>query len=80
MKIAAHAVDISRGIDVLLDHEMDNARYALDWDKQFTLAIDKVKANDYRNRRLPGNDDVCSMCGDFCTIKMTRDYLNSALK
>ena len=47
MKIAAHAVDISRGIDVHLDHEMDVARYALDWDKQFALAVDKEKAKKY---------------------------------
>lgn len=80
MKIAAHAVDISRGIAVHLDHEMDIARYALDWDKQFALAVDREKANEYRYRRRPTTDKVCSMCGDFCAIKMTRDYMNSSNK
>ncbi len=80
MKIAAHAVDVSRGIDVQLDHDMDNARYALDWDRQFALAMDKEKAKDYRNRRRAGTDEVCSMCGDFCAIKMTREYMNSVIK
>lgn len=80
MKIAAHAVDISRGIDVHFDHEMDNARYALDWERQFELALNKEKAKNYRNRRSAGTDDVCSMCGDFCAIKMTRDYLYNFIK
>lgn len=74
-RIAAHAVDITRGIDIHLDHQMDQARYDLDWEKQFELAVDKEKANLYRTRRGPKTDNLCSMCGDFCAVKMTKDYL-----
>jgi len=74
-KIAAHAVDISKGLDWEMDHEMDRARYALDWERQFQLSFDRDKALDYRNRRGPGTDEVCSMCGDYCALKLTREYL-----
>jgi len=75
-RIAAHAADITRGIDIEKDHAMDRARYALDWRKQFELSSDPERADEYRKRRGPSNDDVCSMCGDFCALKMTREYLD----
>ncbi len=75
-KIAAHAVNISRGIDVRKDYEMDKARYALDWERQFDLAFDREKAEHYRKRRGPGVSEVCSMCGDYCALKLTREYLD----
>ncbi len=76
-KLAAHAVDISRGRDIERDIEMDKARYALDWNRQFELCFDREKAKEYRERRGPGTEEVCSMCGDFCALKTAREYLES---
>lgn len=74
-KIAAHSVNIIRGIDVEGDHEMDKARGDLDWKGQFAMAFDKEKANEYRDGRGPSSTEVCSMCGDFCAIKMANKFL-----
>lgn len=74
-KIAAHAADIARGIDLELDNEMAQARANLDWAKQFKLCIDPKKAMELRKKRLPQIPDVCSMCGEFCAMKIAREYL-----
>ena len=74
-KIAAHAADIARGIDRERDHEMSKARFGLDWDKQLEFCIDPEKARKYRKDRLPHDSEVCSMCGDFCAMKLVKEYL-----
>ncbi|MEE8403198.1 MAG: phosphomethylpyrimidine synthase [Candidatus Hydrothermarchaeaceae archaeon] len=74
-KIAAHAADIARGIDVERDHEMAKARFGLDWDKQLEFCIDPEKAREYRKERIPHDPEVCSMCGDFCAMKLVREHL-----
>lgn len=74
-KIAAHAVDIIRGIDREVDIEMDRARGELNWEKQFALAFDKERARELRSRRSPPSEEVCSMCGDYCAIKIANDYM-----
>jgi len=75
-KIAAHAADLSRGKDWHLDNGMSKARGSLDWEGMFKHAMDKEKADKYRKKRAPGDEDVCSMCGELCAIKMVRDYLD----
>lgn len=75
-KIAAHAADILRGIDIERDVEMAKARGKLDWARQFELAIDSDKARELRHRRPPVIDpSVCTMCSRYCAIKMVNDYL-----
>jgi phosphomethylpyrimidine synthase len=77
-RIAAHAADISKGIQGAKewDRKISEARKEMDWEKQFELVIDPQKAKDTRNKLAPKNKDVCSMCGEFCSIKL----LNEALK
>lgn len=75
-KIAAHVADIVKGIGQERDDEMARARRALDWTKQFELAIDPEKARELRRRRPPMIDPkVCAMCGKFCAIKIVDTYL-----
>ncbi|TKJ25855.1 MAG: phosphomethylpyrimidine synthase [Hadesarchaea archaeon B3_Hades] len=75
-KIAAHVADIAKGIGWKRDDEMARARRALDWTKQFELAIDPEKARELRRRRPPTIDPkVCGMCGKFCAIKIVDTYL-----
>jgi len=78
-KIAAHAADIARGHKGAIerDFEMSKARKNLDWDKQISLSVDPVKARAYRSSSKPSSDDVCTMCGEFCAIKIVRDYFKS---
>ena len=72
-KIAAHAADIAKGIPGAReqDDRMANARRALDWDAQWTEALDPTTAKAIRDSRLPEDDhsDTCSMCGKFCAVR-----------
>ncbi|MDP6179115.1 MAG: phosphomethylpyrimidine synthase ThiC [Desulfatiglandales bacterium] len=70
-KIAAHAADIARGhkLAIARDRKMSEARKNLDWDTQIGLAIDPKKARKLREENPPKENDVCTMCGQYCAIK-----------
>ncbi len=75
-RIAAHAADIAKGLPGAIewDHRMSDARKRLDWEEMFRLAIDPEKARAYRESSgIEG--DVCTMCGEFCAVKRSRDVL-----
>lgn len=72
-KIAAHAADLAKGKDWNLDNEMSKARKALDWKEMFKIALDPEKAKDVRGRLKPKKPEVCSMCGEFCAMKIMSD-------
>jgi phosphomethylpyrimidine synthase len=76
-RIAAHAADLvrRREIDAQWDYEISRARRDLDWERQFKFAIDPEKARRIREERSPRQRDVCTMCGEFCAIKLLRDHL-----
>ncbi|MFX0027595.1 MAG: phosphomethylpyrimidine synthase ThiC [Candidatus Hermodarchaeota archaeon] len=80
-KIAAHAVNIARyGKRVShWDYKMDIARKELNWEGMINQAIDPELAREihYRNGCAEGDDEVCSMCGEFCAIKLLKDTLES---
>ncbi len=69
-KIAAHAADIAKGIKGAIDrdHLISKYRKQFDWEKQFSLAIDPDKARSYR-KESKIKDKVCTMCGEFCSMK-----------
>lgn len=71
-KIAAHAADIAKGIrnTVQRDLAISIARAKRDWNKQIELAINPQKAKDYRESRKPMGEDVCTMCGELCSMKV----------
>ncbi|MDX9703855.1 MAG: phosphomethylpyrimidine synthase ThiC [Candidatus Auribacterota bacterium] len=75
-RIAAHAADLARGKAGARqwDNAMAKARIDFDWEKQFELAIDPQKARE-RKDTARGSDsvNVCSMCGDYCSMKLTRE-------
>ncbi|MBN1912853.1 MAG: phosphomethylpyrimidine synthase ThiC [Candidatus Omnitrophica bacterium] len=71
-KIAAHAGDLAKGIKgaIKWDKEFTLARKKRDWKAQVKLSIDPDKANDYRRSSRPHLSDVCTMCGDYCSIRL----------
>jgi len=73
-KIAAHAADIAKGVKGAKERDiaMSKARGDRNWKKQFSLAIDRTKPELYRKASKPGLTDVCSMCGEYCSIKTSR--------
>jgi len=80
-KIAAHAVNIARyGKRVSdWDYRMDIARKELNWEGMIEQAIDPELAREihYRNGCAEDDEEVCSMCGEFCAIKLLKDTLES---
>ncbi len=76
-RIAAHAADIVRGVKGAMDWDiqMAKARKAMDWESQCRLAIDPKKARAYRASVQLQDNDVCSMCGEFCPIKLQHSEL-----
>jgi phosphomethylpyrimidine synthase len=73
-RIAAHVGDMVKLKKRDGDLEMGKARRALDWNKQFKLAINPTKAKKIRAERMPGDSDVCTMCGDYCAMKIVNQY------
>ena len=76
-RIAAHAADISKGLPGAMewDAAMSAARKKLDWEEQIRLAIDPDHARKLRNQVKPHVDEVCSMCGEYCAIKLVNKAL-----
>lgn len=76
-KIAAHAADIAKGLARALDWDerLSLARKRRDWTQQIKLAVDPQKARAYRKSSHPKIKDVCTMCGEFCSIKLIDECL-----
>jgi phosphomethylpyrimidine synthase len=52
------------------DLEMGHARRDLDWTRQFQLAMNPARAKAIRDERSPEDTEACTMCGDYCAIKI----------
>ncbi|MFH0791465.1 MAG: phosphomethylpyrimidine synthase ThiC [Candidatus Omnitrophota bacterium] len=78
-RIAAHAADIVKGVKLAVDwdRKMSQARRKRDWKTQIELAIDPRKAKQYRISSKPDLLDVCTMCGKYCSIKLSEDCLRA---
>lgn len=76
-RIAAHAADVVKGIPGAAewDRDMAQARKNLDWEKQMQLAIDPELARFKRMKREAADTDACSMCGDYCAVKIVNQYM-----
>lgn len=76
-KIAAQAADIVKGIKRAWNREieMSYARKNFDWKRQFELAFDQEKPREYRRGKPTMKEDMCTMCGEFCALRLVRDDL-----
>ncbi len=71
-KIAAHAADLAKnpGNSDGWDRKVSIARRNKDWKTQIELSINPEKATRYRKSSTPKNKKVCTMCSDFCSIRL----------
>jgi len=71
-RIAAHAGDIGKGIAGAFDcdREFSKLRRKRDWKGQLSRCIDPIAANKIRKAGRPADEDVCSMCGEYCVFKL----------
>ncbi|MDK2891756.1 phosphomethylpyrimidine synthase ThiC [Methanohalophilus sp.] len=77
-KIAAHVGDMIKLGKRDHDLAMGRARRDLDWEKMFSLALDPELARSIRNSRAPEDTDACTMCGNFCALKIVNQNYNLA--
>ena len=77
-RIAAHVGDMIKYGDRAMgwDLDMARARRDLDWDRQYEVAIDEERAREIRSSRLPEDTEACTMCGDFCALKIVKENFN----
>jgi len=70
-RISAHAGDIAKGLPASADWDarMSEARKQLDWKRQEQLSIDPARFRKVRGRRRPQEQEVCTMCGKFCSMR-----------
>ena len=79
-RIAAHAADLTRRKDLAYkwDYNISKARSDLDWETQARLSINPEKFNRIRRERAPKQiTEVCTMCGEFCAIRLLKEYVHA---
>ncbi len=72
-RIAAHAADLVKGVKSAWewDKKMSELRRKRDWEGQFNTCIDPVIAKNIRQKGRPQNEEVCSMCAEYCVFKLS---------
>lgn len=76
-KIAAHAADIVKNVPGAMDRDklISKARAKRDWQTQFELSLDPEYAKKMRYKSKPKIEDVCTMCSEYCSIKVAEECL-----
>ena len=78
-KIGAYAGDLATGqIDGSQDLAMAEARKKLDWEAQYECAMFPEAARAKRDERPPEDTDACTMCGNFCAVKIVNEWLDKS--
>ncbi len=74
-RIAAHIADLVKGRKDAWEKDlaMAKARASLDWKTQIKLAIDPEKARKYREEGGISKSPACTMCGEYCAIKIFKE-------
>ena len=78
-KIGAYAGDLASGqIDGSQDLAMAEARKKLDWEAQYECAMFPDAARAKRDERPPEEEDTCTMCGNYCAVKIVNEWLDQS--
>jgi len=75
-RIAAHIGDMVKNKDRQRDMDMGRARRDLQWDRMYELAIDPKYARQVRDSRSPNDEEACTMCGNYCALKIVKQNFN----
>jgi phosphomethylpyrimidine synthase len=78
-RIAAHAADIAKGVKGAAEWDlaMAKARKKLDWQEQVKLTLRPDYAAKVHSKHA-ASSEACSMCGNYCAMKLVGEYLNVA--
>lgn len=74
-RIAAHAGDLAKGIKRAhkWDREISDARKKRDWVRQENLSISPKRFRQIKKDSQDAAKDNCTMCGEFCSMKLTEE-------
>lgn len=75
-RLAAHIGDMVKYGKRDRDLEMGHARKNLDWKRQYELALNPELAKEVRASRMPEDKEACTMCGNYCALKIVRETFN----
>lgn len=80
-RIAAHAADIAKGIPGAADWDLAMAgkRQKRDWEGMIALALDRRRAESIHAASPARSADVCTMCGDYCSMKLVEEYFKKGV-
>lgn len=71
-RIAAHIADIAKGVPGAYEKDLLMAQYRkdFDWDGQVNISLGPEKAGAFLERSESAEEEGCTMCGEFCAIKL----------
>jgi len=77
-RIAAHAADIAKGIKKAKDWDrlVSTHRANLAFEKMIENCLDPKKAREIFERQKPKENNVCTMCGEYCALRRTKRLLS----
>ncbi|MDI6786714.1 MAG: phosphomethylpyrimidine synthase [bacterium] len=78
-RIATHIGDMVKLNKREDDLKMAYARRSLNWEEQFKLAINSERAEKIREERVPKDSDTCTMCGEYCAVKIVNENFAAKL-
>ena len=73
-RIATHVGDMIKLNRRDKDLKVATARRDLDWKGQFDLFIEPEKAREMREKSAPKGHNACTMCGEYCALKIANAY------
>ena len=81
-RIGAHAGDLAIDLERFGEEDilMADARKELNWEEQYKHALWPEDARAIRDKRPPEADDTCTLCGNYCAIKIVNQWLDKADK
>ena len=73
-RIAAHIADIAKGLPGAAerDRHMAVCRKEFDWQGQVEASLDPERTGAFLEKSASARDEGCTMCGEFCAIKLGR--------
>lgn len=76
-RIAAHAADIARRHPGAMewDNSLSRFRANLNWEKMLAESLDPKRAKEIFSLLTSRTKGACTMCGEFCAVKKTKEAL-----
>ena len=69
--------DVKEGV-IATKIAMAEARKKLDWEAQYSCAMFPEAARAKRDQRPPEEEDTCTMCGNYCAVKIVNEWLDQS--